>query len=297
MIIPQKKILVYGAGSIGSYLAAKLFAKGHDVDVIGKQKAKDIGKYLYINEDKYEYPKVYEDLDSNKRYDYIFITSKYYDLKKNLETITNSGVRTDLIVLVQNTYIDNSWYINLIKNTPFIVVSVFEGFNLDGNKLKFIKTAGWFLEDDMLSRDAYNLLKSCDVNVQLTDDIDIKRGEKTVFNSASNGFCAIYEKTLMELTNDKKILKEMQDLFDESYEVLSELIPMHSKRSLWNTFLSFVKNMDHYSSTYQDVNKNKKTEMYFINGFIIELGRKMGIPTPKNIELVRKFRDKYPDLY
>ncbi len=297
MIIPKKSILVYGAGSIGSYLAAKLFVQGHDVDVIGREKAKAIGSKLYINDEEFAFPKVYSEIDSDKKYDYIFVTSKYYDLKKNLELITNSGVRTDLIVLIQNTYVDNSWYINLIKNTPFVVVSVIEGFNLEGNKLHQSKAAGWFLdEDDLLSKDVYNLLKSIHVNTQLTPDIDIKRAEKTVYNCSLNALCAIEEKPFNELFKSKELLKTMQNIFDESYDVLSEIIPMHSRRSLWNSFLA-LKSMDHYSSTYQDVKKNKKTEVYFLNGFILELGRKMGIPTPYNSELIRKFRDKYPDLY
>jgi len=297
MLMPKKKILVYGAGSIGSYLAAKLCAAGHDVDVIGREKAKSVGKYIYINDEKLVYPSVFDEIDSSKHYDYLFLTSKYYDLKRNLEIIANSGTKIDLIVLIQNTYIDNSWYINLIRNTPFVVVSVVEGFNLEGNKLYHSKATGWFLdEEDMLSKDVYNLFKNSDISAQLTEDIDIKRAEKTVYNCALNAICALEGKPFTELFKDKEILKTMQGLFDESYEIISEIIPLHSKRSLWNSFLA-LKNMDHYSSTYQDVKKNKRTEVYFLNGFIIELGRKFGIPTPKNLEIVRKFRETYPELY
>lgn len=298
MIYPQKKILVYGAGSIGSYLAAKLYAKGHDVDVIGREKAKAIGDKIYINEEEYNFPKVCEELNHDKKYDYVFLTSKYYDLKKNLEELTNSGIKTDLIVLIQNTYIDNSWYINLIKNTPFVITSVFEGYNLsDNNKLSVSKSFGWFLDEgDLLSRDVYNLFQDANINVHLTDDIDIKRAEKTVLNCSVNILSAYYDLPIKDLFADKNILKEMQGVFDESYEVLSELIPMHSKRSLWNTFLAW-KTLNHYTTTHQDVKKNKKTEAYFMNGFIVELGRKMGIPTPNNGALIGKFKEKYPDLY
>lgn len=297
MLMPKKKILIYGAGSIGSYLAAKLYASGHDVDVIGREKAKAIGKTLYINDEKFNFPIVHNEVDSSKKYDYLFITSKYYTLKNNLEEINNSGVKTDLIVLIQNTYIDNSWYINLIKNTPFVITSVFEGYNLVDNKLTVAKSFGWYLdESDLLSKDVYNLLLQADMNVHLTDDIDIKRAEKTVLNCSVNILSAYYELPIKDLFADKAILKEMQGVFDESYEVLSELIPMHSKRSLWNTFSSW-KTFNHYTTTYQDVKRNKKTEVYFMNGFIIELGRKMGISTPHNLAIVRKFRDKYPELY
>lgn len=297
MFREKKKILVYGAGSIGCYLAAKLYAAGHDVDVVGRSKAKAIGNTLYINKEKYSFPKVYDEMDPLKKYNYIFVTSKFYDLRKNLENIVNSGIQTDLIVLIQNTYIENSWFINIIKNQPFVIISVFEGFDLDKNKLDFIKTAGWFLEDDMLSKDVYSLLKVADINVQLTDDIDIKRAEKTVFNSASNAFCALRNKTLKELAHDKQDLKDMQGVFDETYEILSEIIPLHSRRSLWNTFLTVIKNMDHYSSTYQDVKRNKRTEVSFLNGSVVDLGRKLGIPTPYNQKLVDEFIKKYPNLY
>ena len=41
-----------------------------------------------------------------------------------------------------------------------------------------------------------------------------------------------------------------------------------------------------YSSMCQDIMKRKKTEINFLNGKIVELGRKHGIPTPVNDTLV-----------
>ncbi len=295
-IFLKKKILVFGAGSLGCYLAAKLYSSGHDVDVIGRSKAKAIGDTLYINDEAFKFPKVIDKLEPHKSYDYVFITSKYYDLKKNLEQIIDSGIRTDLIVLIQNTYIDNSWYISLIKNTPFVIVSVFEGYNLNANKLTVAKSFGWYLDEDILSKDVYTIMKNATMNVHLTEDIDIKRAEKTVLNCSVNILSTLEEKPIKDLFADKRTLKEMQKIFDESYEVLSEIIPMHSRRSLWNTFCAW-KTLDHYTTTYQDVKRNKKTEVSFINGYIIELGRKIGFPTPYSLELVNRFRAKYPDLY
>ena len=37
---------------------------------------------------------------------------------------------------------------------------------------------------------------------------------------------------------------------------------------------------------YQDIIKNKKTEIEFLNGKIVELGKKHNIPTPVNETLV-----------
>ena len=71
---------------------------------------------------------------------------------------------------------------------------------------------------------------------------------------------------------------------------------MHSRRSLWNTFCAW-KTFDHYTTTYQDVMRKKKTEVSFINGYILELGRKLGIPTPYTLELIKQFQTKYSGLY
>jgi len=36
------------------------------------------------------------------------------------------------------------------------------------------------------------------------------------------------------------------------------------------------------SSTAQDLAKKKKTEIDFLNGYIVELGKRYGVPTPTN---------------
>ena len=42
----------------------------------------------------------------------------------------------------------------------------------------------------------------------------------------------------------------------------------------------------HYSSMYQDIMAKRLTEVDFINGAIVDLGRKHGIPTPVNETIV-----------
>lgn len=296
--VDKKNILIFGAGSLGCYLAAKLYAMGHYVDVIGREKSKNINGVLYINDEKYDFPKVETDLDPNKYYHYIVVTSKYYDLKMNLEQIMGSGVRFDTLVLIQNTYIDNIWYYNLIKNKPMVIISVIEGFNLEGNHIIFRPATGWFVEDDLLGRDVYNLFKTAGVNVNLTDDINVRRAEKSIANCSINIFAALYGKTLGDLFSDKMIFSRMQGVFDEAYDVMSELVPLRSKKVLWRNFVANYKELkDHEVTAHQDVKRNKKTELAFLNGFIIEVGRKMGIPTPNNSTAVAEFIEKYPELY
>ncbi len=73
-------IMVSGAGSIGSYLAAKMYASGYHVDVIGR-KAGKIGDSLYINNQKYDFPTVSTEINTGKVYDFLFLTSKMFEFK------------------------------------------------------------------------------------------------------------------------------------------------------------------------------------------------------------------------
>jgi 2-dehydropantoate 2-reductase len=295
--IEPKSILIYGAGSIGCYLAAVLTKAGHCVDVVGRSKAKDIGKTLYINSVPYDFPKVLDEKQIKGYYNYVFVTSKFYDLRSNLEAIAKAKLKFDTLVLIQNTYVDDIWYYNLIKSKPIATISVYEGFNLDGNQLKLTQFYGWSIENDMLGKDVYLLLKGAGVNINFTDDCRIKRAEKTIVNSTLNALSAINKCTVKELFDKRNTLSQMKKLFSESYEVLSQIIKLKSKRTLWTSFLHDARNANHYTSTYQDVVKNKKTEVSFLNGFISELGKKMNIHTLENDKIIQEFKKMYPKLY
>ncbi|MBD3352616.1 MAG: 2-dehydropantoate 2-reductase, partial [Candidatus Lokiarchaeota archaeon] len=43
---------------------------------------------------------------------------------------------------------------------------------------------------------------------------------------------------------------------------------------------------DHKTSTYQDIIKEKRTEVAFFNGYIVEQGKRWGIETPTNLAIL-----------
>ncbi len=292
----SKNILIFGAGSIGSYLAAKIHASEYQVDVIGR-KAEKIGNYLYINNEKFEFPTVSTEIDTNKTYDFLFLTSKMFDLKNNMTYLSEIGLQSKTIVLMQNCFFDISEY-KKIYNQNITSILVYDGFDLIGNKLTHTKGAGFFIEENKSSDNLYSLLKSSNIEINKIDDIILKRAEKTIYNCSTNIFSAIYSKSLKELFEDDLLVQRIKNVFYESYEILSNKVKiLDDRKSLWNKFSKLVKNMNHYASTYQDVKMNKITEISFLNGFIIELGHKIGIETPYNTEIVNEFKTKYPKLY
>jgi len=204
------------------------------------------------------------------KYTIFFITSKIFDLKKNIIHLSKTGVQSKTIILTQNCFFDILEY-KKIYNQNLTSIIVYDGFNLVGNRLTHTKRAGFFIEEDKKTESLYLLLKHSDIEINKIDDICLKRAEKTICNCALNIFSATYSKSYKELFEDDLIIQRIRNVFYESYEILSKKVNfLDDRETLWNNLYKIVKNMNHYASTYQDVKMNKITEISSLNGFIIE---------------------------
>ncbi len=294
-----KDIFVVGVGSLGSCLGLKLAATGHNVTLLRSSKIADFkeGKIAYINDKEYKIPKIVEKIPVSAKFDYLFVTCKLYDLRTLLKEIAQKDIKFNLIISIQNTLFDDMWYFDYIKDKPFSIVSVYEGYYLKGNKITVSELKGWFVEDDILGKDVSNILNDAEIKTGLVSDLRRLRAEKTVLNCFLNALSAIENMTLKQMYDNIRVRKRMKAIFNETYDVLSELVKMKAKRMLWQELINRVKEMNHYSSTWQDVTNGRKTEVAFLNGYIVSLGKSLGKSTPENINIVEEFRKKHPALY
>jgi len=101
------KVLVYGSGVIGSYLAHVLCAAGNDVTVLARGKWKEqlernglrIRHHLQRKE-TLDHPKVIGDIKEDDRYDAVFAVMPYNKIGAILEPL--AAVHSPLIVMVGN---------------------------------------------------------------------------------------------------------------------------------------------------------------------------------------------------
>ncbi|MFA0812711.1 2-dehydropantoate 2-reductase [Microbulbifer epialgicus] len=101
----KEKILILGAGSIGSYLAAKLYKSHYHVDVIGR-KAEKIGLQIFINSEKFDFPPTSRHVKDSNIYDFVLLSSKIYDLENNLNFLAKCKFQSKVIILLQNGFFD-----------------------------------------------------------------------------------------------------------------------------------------------------------------------------------------------
>jgi len=288
-------ILIIGAGSIGVYLGTLLNSKGHNVFLLGRKKLKKLHETILIGEQVYEMPKRIYTFPKNKSYDFIFITSKLYDLESNLKRVLENNLNTRYLLSIQNGIVQNELYEKYTNKFYFSSISVFEGFRIVENQLIVNQSkTGWKTDKSKAGIETSKLLQDVGINCSTENNLDSIKAEKTIMNCSVNILSAIKKKTFFELYKNPTTKNMMDKLFDESYSVLSQEYKIKPKEELRTLFYQIIEPMKHYSSTYQDAISGRKTEVQFLNGLIVTLAKKHKLQAPTNQKILYEFFDKYP---
>ncbi len=124
--------------------------------------------------------------------------------------------------------------------------------------------------------------KSAGVPVEISGNAIGALWAKLIVNSAYNALSAITQLPYGRLVQGAGIPKIMQDVVDECLAVARAAgvtVPgdMHdATRRIAQTMPG------QYSSTAQDLSRGKKTEIDYLNGFVVRKGEALGVPTPVN---------------
>lgn len=286
------KILVLGAGSLWVYLWAKMHDAGHHIVMCGRRKIAKLWDTIKINDDIYGLPERTVELTRWNTYDIVFITCKIYDLIPILETLVHYEINTKKKVFIQNGILPEELTHKIQSYGDFHSISVFEGFRLVENILITNETNIWRKIDN--SEDgkiiSQKLLES-GINCTTTSDIWRIRAEKTIMNCSVNALSAIHRKTLQEMYKNSDITNYIREIFYEAHKVLSYSYSLTWVDSLRKQWYNQTKYLTHYLTTYQDVISWHPTEIPYLNGLIVELGKQQWIPTPYNTKILTEFAE------
>lgn len=283
-------MLICGAGSIGIYLGVKLHEKGHDVKLFGRKKLGSTKESIIIDNKKFEIPKKLFKIPKNEKFDFVFLTTKLYDLEKMIKSIKNSGMKYSVIAEIQNGLVDTSKYKKML-NKNLIPVCVFSGFNLSGNKIIVKATpVGWKTENSATGKKIIRVISNAGIKCTTAKNLDSMRAEKTIINCCLNGLSAIEKKSFNLLFRNKKTRERIEKLFYECHNILKQEYNLDSAEKIKKRMYKNWSKLNHYSSTYQDLVSGRKSEIGFFNGYIVELGKKYNLPTENNEEILEDFK-------
>jgi 2-dehydropantoate 2-reductase len=103
-----------------------------------------------------------------------------------------------------------------------------------------------------------------------------------VINCSLNALSGLYLSEMNMLSDHSYILQIINSIVDESYEVAKKIGVDFDKNAVLNMIKSAPPN---FSSMYKDIIQGKDTEIDYLNGMIVKLGKENNIDTKINEQI------------
>lgn len=291
------KILVMGAGAVGSLFGGLLAENGNDVTLVGRQnhmesirknglKIKGLfNKHISRN------LKAEVDLTNllREKFDLILLTVKAYDTKQASTQIKNLVKKKTMVLCLQNGLGVEDEASKVLDKNHVLRATTFCGVYL--NKPGIITCTGF--GKTFIGEPYYKNLREETVRIAKTfeeagfptktsTNIHETVWVKTLVNVGINPYGALTKKRNGELLENTEIKELMIATVKEGINVAKKL-RISFKENPINLMLETAKaTAKNLNSMLQDLLKGKKTEIDYLNGAIVKLGKKLGIPTPLN---------------
>lgn len=282
------KIFVLGAGAIGSVYGA-LLSKKNDVTLIGNKAHVDIlnSRGLSVSGSVNEVfnVKAKNEIIEIPENTLIILTTKAYDSAAAIKGIKKL-VKKDTVILILQNGLGNKEVVksvlgNEIKILRGVTTMAAEFFK--PGEIRFW-SGETIIEGNPTAEAIVEIFNECGLKTSLSNNIEKEVWNKLVVNCVINPLTALLHVRNYKIMADS--LKTVRNkIIKECIEVgKAEGITFTS--DLEEKIVKEISNYTNYSSMYQDITKGKKTEIDFLNGKIVKLGRKHHIPTPINETLV-----------
>lgn len=314
------KMLLVGAGAVGSIVGGKLVGSGHDV-VFADSWQENINelnkeglKLSGVNGDKkFVVNAIHLDEIKNikEHLGIIFISVKNYDTEKTLDLISPLIKKDTVIISTQNGI--NEEAIASKFGTEHVIGTVTElsGYMAGPGAVVETRKEGGFVIGELDGADTErihalsSIMSGCG-NIKISHNIMGLLWSKLIWNSMLNPLTAIsgfgtgkilqvdkYRRLAIEIgkegyavSNGHKIQLEPLTLMGIDPRRLNPSRPAEIQAE--EAALKLLPEpLDKMPSMAQDIMKGRKTEIDSINGIVFQYGKKLGIPTPINGEVIQ----------
>lgn len=302
-------ITVFGAGSIGSLFAGRIAYSGFDVAVVGREPhiAEINRKGLLIIEDQNKFvshfPAATDFQPDVITPEAVFVTTKAYD--NNVVANSMVGKLTDQtpIFVMQNGMGNEEIFQNKFPDNPIFRAITTEAAELihpgivkhvSFGKTSFGIVAG---HENGYGPKIQDIMKNSGFNTQKTPNIQRKMWQKLLTNAAICPLGALLHVPNGEILRKPSIRQIFDSILKEGLEVAAHNLPdedFSQTRKFVLKVLEITK--DNKCSMLQDIERGRRTEIDYINGFIVRESNRLGLKAPVNAaitDLVRHL-ERYP---
>ncbi|KRF10319.1 2-dehydropantoate 2-reductase [Paenibacillus sp. Soil766] len=232
------RILVYGAGVLGSYLAHVLVRGGNEVTVLARGKRAEqlktnglVIRHYFQLRNTVDEVKVIHELASDDLYDLIFVVMKYNDFPSVLSILAEN--QSSNIVLVGNNA-DALGMQNVLQEKSKVKKNVIFGFQIsaglreESGRIICIRGGGQMVLGSLdgeipIKPILENAFKKVKYKLAYHADIDAWLKSHIVMIVALNSVSFLYDGDLNKASKDKKLLKQAIDVMDDGFQLLEKL--------------------------------------------------------------------------
>ena len=215
----------------------------------------------------------------------IILTTKAHETANAIESI-NKKLRNDTVILIIQNGLGNEETVNHITKRKCKVirgVTMMAAEFFEPGKIRFWN-GETVIQRNEIAENIAEVFTKCGLKTRLSNNITSDIWCKLIINCVVNPLTALFNVRNCEIVSET--------LTRVRHEIVKECIEVAKAEGI-NLPNKFEEEVDgkisHYtnfSSMCQDIVKGEKTEIDFLNGKIVELGIKHGIPTPVNEALV-----------
>ncbi len=307
------KVLIFGAGGVGSVVGAFLARTGHGVSLLGRPWHLDVvakqglsitgiwGDYRMKAFDLYT--QVTEVQKKDIPWDMIILTVKSFDTEKAIQDIIPLLKDHTMLLSLQNGLGNIEKIIgggvkpeNFIAGRLIFGVETTPGIakvtvNADSVRVGALPGVTTRLSPFQTAQ----TLNTAKIPTEAVPDILTYIWAKVIYNCALNPICTMHEMPYGKILERDETWQAMDRIIDECYAV------GHKKGILLNpptadAFKDLMRKKlipstaAHHPSMLQDIRRGKRTDIDALNGAIVLYGRELDIPTPENDLWASKIR-------
>ena len=304
------RVLIMGAGSVGSVVAGFMAKAGHDLTLIGRKPHMDAidAKGLKISgiwgEHEVHGLKTATDLSGLEGpFDFILMSVKSYDTRSASEAIAPFVGEETLVCSYQNGLGNAETIAEVIGWEHVIDARVIYGVWLpEPGHAEVTVTAdatalGGYHDAVPIDRirAIAHAMDEAGIPTRETDSIATYLWSKVAYNCALNPLSALLDAPYGELLDTENTKSLMREIVTELYAIAEAegiaLDPDTAEGYIERLFTFLIPvTAEHYASMREDFRRERRTEIDVLNGAISDLGEKHNIPCPTNLALTRLIR-------
>ncbi|MGZ8406015.1 MAG: 2-dehydropantoate 2-reductase, partial [Nitrospira sp.] len=289
----MKQILFVGAGSVGGFFGAHLAKNNPNVSFLLRPKTLEAVKRngLTIRSAGGSFtvqPPVASDARELPKPDLIVLGVKAYDLDEVMDQIEPILTEKTVILTLQNGIDTEDRLIARIQRdcvvggVAYIYSKIAEPGVIDHYKKGAVaigELMGYESERLLAIRD---LFASAGIPCHLSKDLRRSKWEKMCWNCVFNPITVLIDDRVAKALDHPDMTGVIRQIVGECSAISAALkvpLPLDMPERVVKASQEI---RDIHTSMYDDWKAGRRTEIDYLNGFIVEQGRKLGIPTPVN---------------